>query len=241
MAPLRPLASPPLRDDPRRLTLIAAFTALAIAGRIAFLWAPNIALTYYVVFFAGVVLCTRAGALVGLLAMTVTNLMLSGLHPVLFANAPAMALLGVAGGLLRPLFVRPAKDRTGKALRVTVLACVGLWGTLLFSLTTDLLGYALQYGATPEGRAIGTAALVPYLVAGLLFNLVPAVVNALLFATLTPSLLDVLRRAGHLGPVPATDTRTVLVESSPGRHTRLVDHQPYEEPPVSPARGPAAP
>jgi len=199
---LRPVPRPE-GPDVRRLARVAALAALAIVGRVAFLWAPNFALTYFVVFLAGVVEGPRVGALVGLLAMTVTNLLYSGLHPVLVANGLAMALLGVLGGLLRPLVVRTPRDRLDRALAVALPAAVGLFGTFLFSVAADTVGWFVQFALTPEGRAIGTRALVPLIAAGLVFNLVPALVNLVLFGSLTPACVAALRRSGHLRPAPA--------------------------------------
>lgn len=188
----------PLGPDPAYLARIAAFAALAIVGRVAFVWAPNYALTYFVVFLAGVLDGKRAGAAVGLIAMTATNLLFSGLHPVLVANGLAMALLGVLGGAVAPLVRHVAADRLDKALQVMLLVTCGLFGTLLFSVATDLLSYVMMFVLTPEGQAIGARALVPLLVMGLVFNLGPALMNALLFAGVTPALLAVLQRAGHV-------------------------------------------
>lgn len=188
--------------DPRRIARISALAALAIVGRLAFVWAPNFALTYYMVFLAGVLDGRRAGAAVGLIAMTVTNLLYSGLHPVLLANGLAMALLGVLGGSVRRWVARTPRDRLDRTLRISLLAACGLFGTFLFSVASDLVGFATSFLFTPEGAAIGTRALLPMLLMGLAFNLGPALLNALLFAGLTPALLTALRRAGHLVPVP---------------------------------------
>lgn len=203
MAPESPRLVPlprPAGPDPRRIARISALAALAIVGRLAFVWAPNFALTYFVVFLAGVLDGRRAGAAVGLIAMTATNLLYSGLHPVLLANGLAMALLGVLGGSVRPWIMRDPRDPLDRVLQVTLLAACGLFGTFLFSVTSDLVGYLTAFVLTPEGAVIGEKALVPLVVMGLVFNLGPALLNALLFAVLTPALVLALHRAGHLGP-----------------------------------------
>lgn len=196
--PVPYLPSDPLGIDPRRIARISALAALAIVGRVAFVWAPNYALTYFVVFLAGVLEGKRAGAAVGLIAMTVTNLLFSGLHPVLIANGLGMALLGFMGGLVAPFVLRDPRDRLDKVLGVTLLVACGLFGTLLFSAVTDLASFVTAFVLTPEGSAIGMRALGPLIVMGLVFNLGPALLNAVLFATVTPSLLHALRRAGHV-------------------------------------------
>lgn len=195
---LFPVPRPAHAATLRMVSLVAVFAALAIVGRVAFLWAPNYALTYFVVFFAGVLLGPLAGAAVGALAMTSTNLLLSGLHPVLVANASAMAVLGVVGGVLRPLFLAPAKTRLDRAFRFTLAGAVGLFGTFAFSILGDLMGYLLQFVVTPEGAVVGSDALGPLLLMGLVFNLGPALVNMVLFATATPLLVATLQKSGHV-------------------------------------------
>ncbi len=206
---LRPVPVDANQARDRALVRIAALAALAITGRLVFLGLPNVALTYFVVFMAGVLDGPRAGAIVGLVAMTVTNLMLSGLHPVLLANGPAMALLGVAGGLLGPWLARAPRDATDRALRATTLFVVGFFGTLVFSVTSDLVNHVLVYGIMPEGRGVGSAALGPYLLSGLAFNLVPGLLNTIPFVVATTPLLHGLRRAGlarrYSATPPATD------------------------------------
>ena len=189
-----------------RLVRIAALAALAITGRLVFLGLPNVALTFFVVFIAGILEGWVAGAIVGLVAMTVTNLMLSGLHPVLLANGPAMALIGVLGGLLSPWLLRPASDRLDTALRTVALFVVGFFGTLLFSVVSDVANYAIVYGLIPEARSVGTDALSTYVLAGLVFNLVPGLLNSIPFWAATTPLLHALRAAGLVrGPSPGPD------------------------------------
>jgi hypothetical protein len=185
------------------LSWIGMLAALAIIGRIAFLWAPNYALTYFVVFFSGVLLGPLAGAGVGVIAMTTTNLLLSGLHPVLLANAGAMAMIGMMGGLLRRILLAPATGRLDKSFQWVVAGAAGLFGTFLFSAMTDLLSFLLQFMLTPEGATVGTRALLPLLLMGLAFNLGPAIMNMVLFATATPALLAGLQKSGHLWNFPA--------------------------------------
>ena len=199
-AKLSPLPRPPRAASIRTLTLIGVLAALAIIGRIAFLWAPNYALTYFVVFFSGVLLGPLAGIAVGVVSMTATNLLLSGLHPVLFANAAAMASIGAMGGLMRPIFLPQAPSRLDRAYQWVLAGAAGLMGTFLFSLLGDLFGFLLQFMVTPEGSTIGTSALLPMLLTGLVFNLGPALMNMVLFAVATPALLATLRKSGHVWP-----------------------------------------
>lgn len=189
------------------ITLIAAFAALAIVGRVAMLWAPNFALTHFVVFLSGVLLGPLAGIAVALIAMTTTNIVLSGFHPVLIANGTAMAMIAVLGGLLRRVVFARVASRFDRVFQIAMLAAAGLFATLFFSIIADLMGFVIQFLVTPEGATVGTAALVPMLLAGLVFNLGPAIMNLLLFATATPALVHTLQRSGHL-PRPAPTSTT---------------------------------
>lgn len=150
---------------------LVAVTALASAGRMAFVAVPNVSLAYVVVFAGGLLFGPRLGALAGALSMLLTDFLLTGLYVVPLANVPAMALVGVLGGLLRPLDL----GNDAWLARLTA-AALGFVATLAFSVAADLGTWLLvaEFRATP-------GALQALLVAGLAFNLIPAVVNAVLF------------------------------------------------------------
>ena len=169
--------------------VLLGLTALAAAGRMVFLWAPNVAPTFFIAFVAGVAYGARAGAFVGGFSMLVTDLVLSALHPVLVVNTSAMAAVGAAGGLLgRAVDFGQARDLP----RGYAAALAGLVGVLVivgFSLLSDAVSYALFYRSGAEVfRAL--------VLAGLAFNALPAVVNGVLFATATYPVLRALRKAG---------------------------------------------
>jgi hypothetical protein len=168
-------------DMPRSWAPIVAVAALAIAGRMALLGLPNVAFTYVVVFAGGLLYGGRVGAAAGALAMAATDLLLSGLQPTGLANIPAMAMLGLAGGALRAIdWAAPGRSQAA-ASRI-LAGCIGFAATLAFSVVADATTWALvpEYRATP-------GALTALVAAGLLFNVVPAVVNAVLFAVAVPA------------------------------------------------------
>ena len=180
---------------------LVAVTAMAVAGRLALTVAiPNVSLTYAVVFVAGLVFGARVGALAGLFGMAITNLLLTGFYLVPFANAPAMALVGVLGGLLRGVDFggRTVADRW--AGRLLAAAC-GIAATVLFSVAADLATWAV----VPEFR--GTpGALRTLVLAGLAFNVLAAAVNAVLFAAAVGPVSLAARQAGVLADAdPARD------------------------------------
>ncbi len=163
-----------VRTGPRFAPVVAV-TALAAAGRLALVGLPNVALTYVVVFLGGLVFGGRVGFWAGFWAMALTDLLLSGLAPSAFVNAPAMGLLGLAGGVLRGRDLSGASSSDRAAGRLFA-AAAGFAGTLLFSAATDALTWLL----VPEFRG-GLDVLAALVLAGLAFNVVPAVSNAVLF------------------------------------------------------------
>jgi hypothetical protein len=193
-------------DTGPRFAPLVAVTALAVAGRLALVAVPNVSLTYVVVFVAGLAFGARVGALAGLLGMAITNLLLTGLYLVPFANAPAMALVGVLGGALRHVrFDEDGGGRAGAWAGRLLAASCGIGATLLFSATADLATWAMvaEYRETP-------GALRGLLLLGVAFNVVPAAVNAVLFAAAVGPVTSALRQAGGPGGrwrLPASSLR----------------------------------
>jgi energy-coupling factor transporter transmembrane protein EcfT len=175
-----------------RWTPIVAVGALAIVGRLAFLALPNVALTYALVFLGGLLFGPRVGAAAGLLSMGLTDLLLTGLQPVSFVNAPAMAVLGLLGGALRRLDWG-AQGRLQAWANRALAAAVGLAATLSFSVAADALSWAL----VPEYRALpGSLRLL--VASGLAFNVIPGLVNAFLFAVAIPPTVRAWRAVSAL-------------------------------------------
>lgn len=190
-----------------RFAPLVAVTAMAVAARLALTVAlPNVSLAYVVVFVAGLVFGARVGALAGLLGMAITNLLLTGLYLVPFANAPAMALVGALGGLLRRVEFSgrtPADEWAGRLLA----ASCGIVATALFSVAADVATWAMvpEYRGTP-------GALRTLVLGGLAFNTVAAAVNAVLFSFAVGPVSAAARQAGVLaeargGPVAPVSTR----------------------------------
>lgn len=182
---------------------IASLVALAAVGRLAFVWWPNVALTYFVVFAAGVAFGAVVGGLVGLLSMLATNVLLTGFHPVLLVNTPAMALLGVAGGLLGRAVDFGQRGGGGPVARAAA-ALAGVVGVVVFSVASDAASFALFLG--PAGAP--PSAFRALLVAGLAFNAIPAAVNGVVFATALQPSLAAARAAGLLAAPPGPDPGT---------------------------------
>lgn len=179
---------------------LVAVTALAVAARLALtLVLPNVSLTYVVVFSAGLLFGARIGALAGVLGMLLTDLLLSGLYLVAFANVPAMALVGVMGAALRRVDFagRSGRDADRWAGRLLAAAC-GVLATALFSVAAD----AGTWAVVPEFRST-PGSLRVLVLAGLAFNVPAAVANALLFAAAVGPVSAAARQAGVLTPAGA--------------------------------------
>lgn len=175
----------------RRLGIVCALAALAAAGRLADPF-PNVAPTYWVAFLAGAAYGARAGAAVGALSMAVTDVLLTGPHPVILVNTPAMALVGAAGGLVRASWFET------RASRVAASAACGMLGvalTFAFSVAADLADFAIRVGPAADWAPRALGAL---LVAGLAFNVLPAAINGAIFALATGPALRALDAAGLL-------------------------------------------
>lgn len=154
-----------------RFAPIVAVAALAMAGRLAFLALPNVALTYVLVFLGGLIFGSRVGVLAAIVSMALTDLMLSGFVVLSFSNIPAMALVGAAGGWVRR--IRLAGRGDGRL----AAALFGVLLTLAFSSVSDAFTWLL----VPEYRAVPSIAW-DLIRAGWAFNAIPALANGFLFA-----------------------------------------------------------
>lgn len=181
-------------DTGPRFAPLVAVTALAVAGRLALTAVlPNLSLAYAVVFVAGLLFGARVGAWAGLLGMAISNLLITGLYLVPFANAPAMAAIGVMGGLMRGVDFAGRGRADRWAGRVLAAAC-GVAAMALFSVTADVATWL----AVPEYRAT-PGFLGVLILQGLAFNAVPAVANAVLFAAMVGPVSAAVRGSGASG------------------------------------------
>lgn len=189
-------------DTGPRFAPLVAVTAMAVAGRLALVAVPNVSLAYAVVFVAGLLFGARVGAVAGFLGMAITNVLLTGFYLVPFANAPAMALVGVLGGALRRVDFSGRTPAERWAGRLLAASC-GILSTALFSITADVATWAL----TPEYRA-AEGGLRVLVVAGLAFNVLAATANAALFAAAVGPVSTAAKHAGALARPAASPGST---------------------------------
>ncbi len=184
---------------PSRLFVpIVAVTALALAGRLALIAIPNISLTYVIVFAGGIAFGPLVGLAAGALSMGMSDVILSGFTPTAFVNVPAMAVVGLIGGLLRrgAFLAQPGR---------VPLAALGILMTFAFSVLAD----ATEWLLIPEFRS-EPGFLVARIAGGLAFNVIPALTNGVLFAVVVPSVQIAFRQ-----PVPTGHPQSPMAATAP--------------------------
>jgi energy-coupling factor transport system substrate-specific component len=117
--------------DPRRMGLVAALVAAAVAGRVLFVAVPSVQPVTVIVVATGAVLGSRAGFAVGALTALVSNVAL-GQGPWTPGQMALWGLAGVAGALAARVCRRPP----GLAAVTFAIAWVYGWGMNLWSLAT---------------------------------------------------------------------------------------------------------
>lgn len=189
----------------RRFVPLVVVASLAAAGRLAFVALPNVKLTFVVVFLGGILYGPLVGAMGGILGMAITDFFFSGLYPLSFVNAPAMALVGLAGAALRCVDWEGA-GRIDRWAGLAFAFVAGVLGTLVFSVAADSLTWLV---IAPGSRAAWMALVL----AGLLFNALPAIANGLLFSLSVRPVVGAFRRLREGGP-PARVATTLASHES---------------------------
>lgn len=158
----------------RDAALIALLAAVASAGRVLFAALPNVQPVTLLILMIGLHLGVRRASAVAMLTALLSNMAL-GHGPWTFYQALAWTAVGVSGSLLRLLLT----SRDGTEVRLLPLACLSFaWG-FIFDWMVSLSALALYQ--TFE-------AFLAFLIAGLVFDALHAVGNALFTLWLAPSL-----------------------------------------------------
>ena len=111
------------RMNARKLVVLAALTAIAVAGRAAFFMVPSIKPMAAVAILAGISLGAESGFLVGALSMLASN-MFFGQGPWTLWQMLAMGLIGLFAGALA---------KAGNRMEQKLWMCLyGFWAVLLF-------------------------------------------------------------------------------------------------------------
>ena len=186
-----------------RLTIILALSALSIVGRLAVVWLPNVSLSYLALAVAGLAYGVRTGAAVGFLGRLGSDILISGLNPILVPMTIVETMFGAAFGIIGTTF-----DATTFLSRATwwtrlILFDLGIVVTLAYSVAADSatwVYYNLLLTDAPDA-ARGTL-WTTLVVMGLVFSVIPAILNGVLFAAGLPPIFRGLEASALLQERP---------------------------------------
>lgn len=172
-----------------RLAIVLSLASLSIVGRLALVWLPNVSLSFLALAVAGLAYGVRTGAAVGFLGRLGSDLLISGFNPILFPMTIVESLVGAGFGL-----AAHAVDVRAMMLNATwwtrmLLFDLGLIVTLTYSVAADSMSWIfynlILTGAPDAARGVLWTTLV---LMGLVFNVIPAIIHGLVFATVLPPL-----------------------------------------------------
>jgi hypothetical protein len=180
-----------------QLAVIMVLASLAVVGRLALVWLPNVSVSFLALAVAGLFYGVRVGAAVGLIGRLASDLVISGLNPILlpmtFVEGGIGALLGVLGHWVR-------MDKGSGPLSFfqrLLLFDLGLGMTVLHSVLSDSVTWVFYNLVLLDAPDAARGTLWTTLVfLGLAFNVMPAIVHGLLFAAAIPPIGRGLRAAG---------------------------------------------
>ena len=169
------------RPSPRLVAVLAALSALAIAGRAAFFMLPQCKPVLAVVILAGVALGGESGFLVGSVTMLLSNL-LFGQGPWTPYQMFAMGLCGALAGIFARCRILP--PRRGALCVFGAVVAVVVYGGIMNPVSALLWG----------GGALNKEILLSYYGSGLPMDLIHAAATAMFLWALAPTILGQLSR-----------------------------------------------
>lgn len=167
------------------LVRASIFSALAIGLGFSLLMVPNVELITVIVFLAGITLGIKWGIIVGVsaeLIFSILNPFGSGLvfPPLLFSQVLSMLIIGLTGGLLRPILYK--KEYTAKMTGLLVIS--GFVLTFIFDSFTTL--------SYPISMGFETAQIFGLYISGIGFTMLHQVSNAIIFPIIVPKVAKYL-------------------------------------------------
>ena len=169
------------RPSARLIAVLAALSALAIAGRAAFFMLPQCKPVLAIVILAGVALGGESGFVVGCVTMLLSNL-LFGQGPWTPYQMFAMGLCGALAGILARCRVLP--PRRGVLCVFGAVCAVVIYGGIMNPVS------ALLWGA----EALNKTVLLSYYLSGLPMDLIHAAATGIFLWVLAPTILGQLSR-----------------------------------------------
>jgi energy-coupling factor transport system ATP-binding protein len=168
------------KPQAREMVVLAVLTALAVAGRSAFFMLPQFKPVAALVIIAGVAFGGEAGFLVGALTGFVSN-MLFGQGPWTPWQMFAFGLIGFLAGVL---------FRKGVLMRGRAALCV-FGGIATFVIYGGLLDGQFALSVL---RPLSLAAMLPFYLQGIPFNLIHALATVIFLALAARPMLEKLDR-----------------------------------------------
>lgn len=187
-----------------RLAVILSLASLSIVGRLALVWIPNVSLSYLALAVAGLCYGVRVGAAVGLLGRLGSDLLLSGLNPVLLPMTLVETGFGALfGGIGHAVDVPRVLSRASWWNRL-ILFDLGIGVTLGYSVASDSVTWVFYNWILADAPDAARGTLwVTLVLLGLAFNVLPSLVNGFLFAAALPPIFrglaasSLLREKAH--------------------------------------------
>lgn len=195
-----------------RLAIILGLATLSIVGRLAFVWLPNVSLSLLVLAVAGVAYGARVGSAVGFLGRLGSDLLISGLNPIVFPMVLVETAIGFVIGIMGHRFDLQRVFMRANWWTRLVLFDAGLFLTFGYSVASDSVTWVFYNLILHDAPDAATGQLWTTLVImGLVFNIVPAILHGILFAASLPPILRGLDAASLLpepkpSPPPAAET-----------------------------------
>lgn len=167
--------------SPERIGRVAVFAALVYVLSWATAWLPNVNLSFFVIFSAGLLWGLGAGVMVGTVGMalwTVFNPHGPAMIPIMVSQIVGASLCGVMGHLWR----RMGGMRLLGAMKLAALGGAGLVCTMLYYIPVSV---ADAWVFQP---------FLPRLIGGLGFSVVALISNLVIFPLLFPVTYHLYRR-----------------------------------------------
>jgi len=176
----------------KQISLMGLFISLGISLGFALSYIPNVELITATVFISGYLLGTKQGFIVGLITEAIYstfNPFGLAAPPIFFAQILCMGVTGFFGGVLQ-------KQKTNPPLFYMIkLGSAGFLLTSFFAVLTSF-SFALFMGFS-RGKLLAS------LISGLGFYIIHIVANTIIFLTLVPLLLNIIKKAGFtFQPLP---------------------------------------
>lgn len=182
-----------------RLAIILSLAGLSIAGRLAFVWIPNVSLSFLVLAVAGLAYGMRTGAAVGFLGRLGSDLLISGVNPVLLPMTFVETLFGLGFGIMGRFVDVPRSFARVTWWTRIILFDVGVAVTIAYSIVSDSVSWVFYNWILSDAPDAARGTLWTTLVLlGLAFNVVPALVHGVLFAAALPPIFRGLEASSLL-------------------------------------------